>query len=156
MTTARDSWDTRDFEQMSWHDVHVHGFRFARQNPALGTIDLILDIDYILEWRCEDERFAFTVAQAALTFRDVFGLKFSLDYASPTIGMGAFSIGEIKREEFVYPTGYRTYRWLIEINCPDGSLEFQSPGFVQQLIGEPRTQVSQSLDEADREAPDRL
>jgi hypothetical protein len=155
MTTDRRHWDTSDFEQMSWHDVHVHGFRFARENPEQGTIDLILDIDYILEWRCEDERFAFAVAQAALTFREVFGLKFSLDYATPTIGMCAFSIGEIKREEIVYPTGHRSYRWLIDINCPDGRIEFQSPGFVQQQVGEPRMQAGQRLDEADRNVSDR-
>ena len=38
-------WSTNDFDAMSWHDVHVHGFRFASLNESLGSADVVLDID---------------------------------------------------------------------------------------------------------------
>ena len=150
----RTHWDTDDFEQLSWHDVHVHGFRFANRNEEHGTVDLILDIDYILEWFLEDRRYHFAVAQALLAFHGVSGLVFSLDYATPTAGMCAFSIEAITRERVDYPTGYSSYKWTIEINWPDGSVEFSSPGFSQALIGEPVLQAGQWLDETARKTPD--
>lgn len=150
----RTRWDTEDFDQMSWHDVHVHGFRFSNRNEKEGAVDLILDIDYILEWFCEDGRYHFAVAQAELTFHGVFGLKFSLDYATPTAGMCAFSIGQIRRERVDYPTGYSSYDWKIDINWPSGLIAFQSPGFSQARIGEAVLQAGQWLDESARKTPD--
>lgn len=138
---------------MSWHDVHVHGFRFANQNEEEGTVDLILDIDYILEWFLDEDRCHFAVAQAALAFHGVFGLEFSLDYATPTAGMCAFRIGEIKRERVEYPTGYSSYDWKIDINWPVGFIQFQSPGFSQTRIGDALLQSAQSLDEDVRKTP---
>src|SRR5438132_1137008 len=69
------SWHTDDFDSMSWHDVHVHGFRFASYKPDEGTADLILDIDYILKWEQSGNGFLFTVCRADLTFHDTFLLN---------------------------------------------------------------------------------
>ena len=41
-------WSTEDFEQLSWHDVHVHGIKLEEFWPDNGSADLLLDIDYIL------------------------------------------------------------------------------------------------------------
>src|SRR4051812_23328616 len=73
--TSAGPWTTADFESMSWHDVHVHGFRFDRFNESNGSADLVLDIDYILKWERSGENFLFTVCRADLRFTDVFGLK---------------------------------------------------------------------------------
>lgn len=35
---------------MSWHDVHVHGFRLDEFDENNRSADLVLDIDYILQW----------------------------------------------------------------------------------------------------------
>ncbi len=72
-------WHTADFETLQWHDVHVHGFRILADER--GTAELVLDIDFILEWiRGDDDRFRFRIAQAMLQFHEVFGLRFALDY----------------------------------------------------------------------------
>ena len=139
-------WSTEDFESMSWHDVHVHGFRFVSFNDEEGSADLVLDIDYILEWKRDGNVFFFLVAPAALRFKDVFGLKLSLDYASPSAGMCPFSIDGISRELVEFPNGYTSYRWFIKVNWPYGEIQFRSPGFTQSLTGVPVPNSAQWLD----------
>jgi hypothetical protein len=133
-------WTTVDFDAMSWHDVHVHGFRFDKFKEDNGSADLVLDIDYILKWDKSGDTFLFTVCRADLRFHDVFGLKLTLDYATPTAGMCPFSVGGIEREVVNSPTGYHSYKWRLPINWPKGSLEFQAPGFTQVLTGTPHVQ----------------
>src|SRR5574340_615307 len=138
-------WDTDDFDLLSWHDVHVHGFRLDTFDRDSGSSDLVLDIDYILNWEKSGNDFLFTVCQAALRFQKVFGLKFDLDYATPTAGMCPFSIAGIEREPLDLATGHRSYRWRLPINWPKGLLEFVAPSFTQTLIGTPYVQSEQSL-----------
>ncbi|MCL2297917.1 MAG: hypothetical protein FWC38_03800 [Proteobacteria bacterium] len=130
---------------MSWHDVHVHGFRLASFNEAESTADLVFDIDYILEWKQDGCVFTFVVCPATLCFKDAFDLQFSLDYAKPTAGMCPFSINRIRREQIEFPTGYKSYQWVIEIDWPNGEICFQSPGFIQTLTGSPKSVAEQWL-----------
>ena len=149
--TSAGPWTTDDFDALSWHDVHVHGFRFAEFKEANGSADLVLDIDYILKWERSGENFLFTVCRAELRFHDVFGLKLELDYASPTAGMCPFSINGIERDVVTSPNGHQSYRWRLPINWPKGSLEFQAAGFTQVLTGHPQVQTGrQSLTPAQR------
>ena len=139
-------WTTKDFDAMSWHDVHVHGFRLDGYKETAGSADLILDIDYILKWDKSGDSFLFTVCRADLRFHEVFGLKLSLDYATPTAGMTPFSINSIEREVVNFPAGHQSYKWRVPINWPKGSIEFQAPGFTQVLTGAPCVQTGrQSL-----------
>jgi hypothetical protein len=141
----RGPWGTADFEALSWHDVHVHGFRLEGFNAEEGSAELVLDIDYILRWQESGEGFLFTVCQAVLRFHSVFGLKLELNYAAPSAGMCPFSVAGVERELLVAPNGHKSYRWRIPINWPQGSLEFEAPGFTQTLIGEPHFQSQQFL-----------
>jgi len=143
--SLRTEWETGDFEEMSWHDVHIHGFRIEEKEGDNGTAELIFDIDYILEWVKNNEGFSFVVAQASLHFHDVFGLKFSLDYAKQSAGMSALSIEGISRERINFPNGNVSYNWKIEINWPYGEIEFESPGFDLTILGQTYTQPRQSL-----------
>lgn len=43
-------WTDQQFEEMSWHDNHVHALRIVA--GAYGSGELILDLDYILDWIC--------------------------------------------------------------------------------------------------------
>ena len=138
-------WNTDDFDLMSWHDVHVHGFKLVDFDDDEGTANLLLDIDYILNWEKTDNEFLFTVCRAELRFLKVFGLKFELDYATQTAGMCPFSIDGIEREQLEFPTGYKSFYWRILINWPCGLIEFQSPGFDQVMVGEPFNQRDQLL-----------
>ncbi len=139
-------WTVEDFEVMSWHDVHVHGFRLDEFDENNGSADLVLDIDYILQWNKSEGTFEFTVCPASLRFHEVFGLKVALDYAQPTAGMCPFSIQGIEREPLEFATGHRSYRWRIPINWPSGEIQFQAPKFTQVLTGTPRVQAQQWLD----------
>ena len=139
-------WTTHDYDRMSWHDAHVYGFHFESFDDAEGSADLILDIDFILEWPCKLEEGAlFKLCQALLRFEKVFRLHFKLDYATPTAGMCPFSIKEIEREEISFPNGYKSYRWLVPFNWPHGHIEFEAPGFTQTMVGSPQLHDAQLL-----------
>ena len=146
----RTEWKTEDFAEMSWHDVHVHGLRIVQNDSDDGSAELIFDIDYILEWLKGERHFNFVIAQAALQFHNVFGLRLSLDYVKPSAGMGAFSLAGIEREQVTFAAGHTSYKWRMEVNWPSGKIEFESPGFTQRITGPFVTQSSQSLAPAQR------
>jgi len=138
-------WGIDDFDSLLWHDVHVHGMRFAAFSEVHGSAELVLDVDYILKWEQAGNGFQFTVCPAELVFHGAFGLKFELDYATPSAGMCPFSIDGIERTPFKLPSGASTYRWRIPINWPSGSLEFDAETFTLTLVGTPTVQSAQSL-----------
>ena len=149
-------WHTADFDALSWHDVHVHGFRIVEAEH--GTAELQLDIDFILEWVSVGEGgLRFRVAQAMLQFHEVFGLRFALDYVACSAGMSAFAIAGITREALREagddPQEHDDrgpWRWRIDVNWPEGFLEFEATGFSQWLVGEVVEQEAQGLQAADR------
>lgn len=147
--TTPDIWTTSDFDAMNWHDVHVHAFRIVE--GAHGSGELILDIDYILEWHAGATLHSFVVAQATLQFHDVHDLVMNLDYAAPQAGFGAFSIDGVAREPFTDARGFNAVRWRLEVNWPDGSIEFIATGFTQTRVGEPVMQMRQSFSAASRQ-----
>jgi len=145
-------WHTEDFEALSWHDVHVHGFRFASFNKDNGSAELVLDLDYILKWESSADQCLFTLCRAELTFHDVFGLKLDVDYATPKAGMCPFMIDGIHREALEFPTGFKSFRWHIALSWPEGSLRFEAPAFTQALIGTPVVKAGiQSLTSQERD-----
>jgi hypothetical protein len=152
-------WHTADFDAMSWHDVHVHGFRIVEGEH--GTAELQLDIDFILErLRNGDAPFRFRVAQAMLQFHEVFGLRFALDYVACSAGMSAFAIGGITREPLREAGEDQDgrddrddrgpWRWRIDVTWPEGFLAFEATGFSQWLVGEVVEQDAQCLQAVDR------
>jgi len=144
-------WSTDDFDSMSWHDVHVHALRI--EEGEHGTAELLLDIDYILEWRGAVPSIVFRVAPATLRFHGISNLVVSLDYASPSAGMCPFSINGITREPYTYPNGHASFRWHLSVNWPIGEIEFLGPGFTQELAGPEVTGTSQKLTPAVRRRP---
>jgi hypothetical protein len=132
------------FEEMNWHDNHVHGF--ALQEGKDGTGELLMDIDHITKWLCEDGgTFAFMIAPSTLTFHEVFNLKINVDYANPSMAIAPLSIHEIRRESFQYQNGCASYRWHIVLNSPIGEISFEAPGFSQRARGEAVKSKSQCL-----------
>ena len=134
---TKNCWHTEDFDSLSWHDVHIHGFHLDSFIYDEGVADLVFDIDYILKWENINNKFLFTLCRSSLRFYKIFNLRFMIDYATPTMGMYPFSIDGIKRDILTYPTGYESFHWSIKINSPQGYIEFDSPGFTQKLVGEP-------------------
>ncbi|MUV14357.1 hypothetical protein [Noviluteimonas gilva] len=144
---ARDRWTTDDFASLSWHDTTIHAFKLVDQNPELGTSDLELDIDVLLEWRKRDDgTFDFVVAPATLRFHQVFGLRFSIDFVAVSGAVTGFQIEGIERARVPdAPASDESSHWRLPIIWPSGVLEFQSPGFTQWLTGAPVVSQSQSL-----------
>jgi hypothetical protein len=141
-------WTDAHFEEMSWHDNYVHGFRIVEGAHGLG--ELILDIDYILEWITVHDQLQFRIVPATLRFFDVADLRLSLDYATPAAVLTPFSLHSIERK-FEKRERYIAQLWELRINWPTGELTFQAKGFEQRAIGAARLSSSQRLTQQERE-----
>lgn len=142
----RTEWTDADFEELSWHDNHVHGITINSAATVFG--ELILDLDFIVEWVCAPGGSCdFRIAPATLTFREVTDLKIAIDYASVSASVCPFSIAGIKRTP---RDSGRSFDWAIEVNWPRGEISFQASGFRQTLRGPVRVSSEQRLAAADR------
>ena len=135
-------WTDRQFDEMSWHDNHVHALRIVE--GAYGAGELVLDLDYIVEWLCDAGGCSFRIVPAALRFLEVTNLRLSLDYASASAAMGPFSIRAIERRDEPRER-YVAQVWKIAINWPKGEIEFEAQGFVQRATGAPVVSTAQCL-----------
>jgi hypothetical protein len=141
-------WTDAQFEEMSWHDNYVHGFRIVEGEHGFG--ELILDIDYILEWVAVQDQCQFRIVPATLRFFEVADLRLSLDYATPTAALTPFSLHSIERK-FEKRERYTAQLWELQINWPTGKLTFQAKGFEQRARGAARLSSSQYLAPQERE-----
>jgi len=142
-------WTSEDFNDLTWHDNHIHGFRVIE--GVHGTGELLIDIDFILEWLGADDsgNFRFQIAPADLIFHDVSNLTVSLDYASISAAMGPFSIDGIKKH-IEKRERYDATVWTIDINFPAGRISFEGSGFTQTLRGHAITTDQQVLSHEQR------
>lgn len=153
-------WYTADFDQLSWRDVRVHGFRLIENGD--GSAELQLDVDFILE-RPAAEGGPYRLAQAMLQFHEASALRISLDYVACSAGMSAFAIEGVSRAPLRDPAADDApadaasaeadtgpWRWRVDVHWPDGFLEFESSGFSQWLVGEVVEQDAPSLAPAER------
>lgn len=140
-------WTHERFEEMSWHDNHVHALRVVQGRYGAGR--LILDLDYIMEWVTQADGIRFRIIPATLTFLDVTNLRISLDYATPTAGLGPFSIDTIERR-VEKRERYTAQLWRIPINWPPGEISFEASGFEQRGRGLPRLCDEQYLSAEER------
>ena len=75
----------------------------------------------------------------------------AIDYAQPTAALTPASIYGISRETHVYPNGYQSFRWRIDLGWPNGSITFLGEGFTQVLRASPVVSPHQCLSPAQRE-----
>lgn len=141
------TWSTADFESMSWHDCHVHGLRVAEGQYGAGELEL--DLDYIVEWRRVSDRTTFLIVPARLTFHEVTNLRITIDWATPSAGLGPFSLAGVERRSEVRPR-YTATIWRIAVNWPAGSIEFEAAGFTQVAWGREVESEQQVLKQSER------
>jgi hypothetical protein len=136
MSASGDLFWTHDhFAQMSWHDNHVHALRIV--SGEYGTGQLILDLDYILEWVKDSEGGCrFLIVPATLTFHEVTDLRVTIDYAASTAALGPFSLDRIDRW-FEKRDRYEAQLWALRLNWPAGGITFASRGYEQRGVGAP-------------------
>lgn len=127
-------WTDADFEQMSWNDCMIYKMRVSG--------DLVLDIDYILQWNQPDVEglpFTFWIAPATLVFKHVQNLILEID----TTFTEAYEIEDIEKR--VTETGIT---WTIITQR--GYIEFTSEGYEQFIRQEPFFQFGQLIPYIDR------
>ena len=150
-TVSEQLWTDQQFDEMSWHDNHVHALRIVEGAHGLG--EMVLDLDYILEWFCEAEGCKFRIIPASLRFLEVTDLRISLDYATPSAALVPFSIDAIERRSEPRER-YVAQIWKILVNWPKGEIVFEAKGFEQQAFGAPVLSESQCLRPEERKRDD--
>jgi hypothetical protein len=139
-----------DFDSTSWHDNHIHAFRFVEGKD--GTGDLILDLDHIVEWlKGEDSGFRFKVVPATLTFHEVMFPRIGIDFGAASAAFGPIMIDGIERRA-EQKAHYLATIWKIPMSFPPGEMEFEARGFTQRARGEPILTESQSLNPDERDS----
>lgn len=141
-------WTDAQFDEMSWHDNHIHALRIVE--VADGAGDLILDVDHIVEWIKTGPNFNFRIVPVTLTFHEVMFLRMSLDYSTPTAAFVPFMIRGIerraeKRERYV------AQLWKIDISWPNGEITFEARGFTQRANCGPVLSQGQCLSPEERD-----
>jgi hypothetical protein len=148
-----------DFGRVSWHDCHIWGVELRAGNPDDGdwTSDLVLDIDFIVEWICGvSAGEQFRVAPATLVFHGVTDPKINIDWGRSDfrVALHPVSIGNVERERIQNQTvhlGRPYYKWRIRLNWPDGGeIAFGAVGFMQTLRAEPMLTRNQCLSLSER------
>jgi len=125
-TLEKPVWTEADFEQMGWHDVHIHAVAFRPE-----FFELWFDIDYILSWvdpHGDDKYYSFWLAPATLAFENIYDLRFDIESHD-----GDISFQGIERSDPRAPRNAvekRTeWHWLLDLN--EGQITFRSVGFSQ-------------------------
>lgn len=142
-------WNDADFDGMSWHDNQVHGVRISNPRETYDC-DLILDLDYLLEWIHRGETFDWLVAPATLTFHGVDNVKFDFQLSF----RDDIQISSIERLDITpapeREMGLRIWHYTIKLQVQNGRLSFDARGFDQGLRRAPRVLNRMKLDEAER------
>ena len=150
-----------DFHELSWHDCSIWGMALHNGGgePAFEPADLVLDIDFIVEWLCGVGAPArFRVAPAALVFHQVTDLRITVETTHSgdyRMAVSPWPILRIDRESIERPEGYpgpTSYAWTLALGTPTpGEIHFGARGFTQELRAEPVLTERQSLTIGERE-----
>jgi hypothetical protein len=124
---------------LSWHDNVIYGIHCRCADPSQNVwrSELVLDIDYIVDWvRLNGGGFKFLIAPAILVFHNVTDLEISLDCRASDGGrryLNELSIHDIARQPAAGDAcGY--YQWRVDLNLPpNGRIKFGASDFTQRL-----------------------
>lgn len=132
--------DTEHFEMLTWHDNTLHSISLVDEN---FNNDLILDIDYIMEWKNVDGVYQFLIAPAHLIFHEVSALRINLvQDEMQTMFSYLSTINSISREAL----DRGRYRWVIHLlGIEHSSISFDSSGFTLNSYKEPIISAIQHL-----------
>ena len=129
-----------DFEQMSWHDCHIHAFSFN------DNFELLLDIDYIFEWvspKKGSKYYKFWIAPCTLVFENVYNIELESDHKLPIIDYIERSNAQ-RPKNAEYINKDLEYDW--DIVMISGEMTFKSIGFKQYVRKPPVFIGTQQLD----------
>jgi hypothetical protein len=140
-TLEKALWTDADFEQMGWHDSHIHAIAFR-----LESFLLLLDIDYIFRWvepAPKETHYKFWLSPCTLMFKNVYQLRISLEPLEDV------SIQDITRSapEQIKELGTAN-RYAVE--CNEGEITFRPTGYEQFIHRLPTLVSSQRFTEEER------
>ncbi len=148
-----------DCEQLSWHDCHIWAFELCAGDADEDdwTSDLVLDIDFIVEWLCGiTGGTQFRVAPAVLVFHGITDLSIKIDWGDSGFrtALHPVSIDRIEREAVRDQKVYLDrpyYSWRILLKWPQGGvITFGAVGFTQTLSAEAVVRDQQKLSRVGR------
>ncbi len=127
---VKEIWTEKDFEEMGWHDSHIHAISFPNED-----LEFSLDIDYLFEWVLDENSNinTFWVAPCILSFLNVLNLKIEIDFQN-TIGLDIADINRFNPR--TSPNG-KTTLWDFEILTDKGYIKFESSGYKQVVKKQP-------------------
>lgn len=120
----------KDISSSIFHDCTLYSLRL----PQKKDFNLILDIDFILEWEKNKDKFLFKVAPAEVVFSNVSMLKMDLIITDSVV------LDQIEKEEQRTPKNVNhikediEWKWLVY--CHTGEISFWSTGYEIFLKGE--------------------
>lgn len=120
-------------EVQSFHDSHVHGLRWRRDDFAF-----LLDLQYIAQWMPPDDgvgSFRFLVAEATLTFENAADVQVTMDWTRCGLDAQIDSLEVIAERRS--PTGALSRHFEIEFSEPAAKISLWSTGFRLVLHHEP-------------------
>ena len=117
------TWTEDDLTALNWCQSLLHGIQFARESGGANSV--VFDVDYVLQWdKPQPDSPNYRVASANLAFREVLGLRISIDLSNKLNAL-PITIDYIERRE--------GNSWRIGFYNASGAIEFSSPGFQQTL-----------------------
>lgn len=128
-------WTERDFDVMNWHDAVVHALSIDTREY---DYELILDVDYILEWIkpvAPDNYYSFVIAPATIIFSGVWDIK--TDLATRESVLEPIRIQDIQRENQRNITNSEIVTWDWTISLIQGTIRFNGSGYTLYLRRKP-------------------
>lgn len=135
----------RSFDDCNFHDNHIHGLSYSDEN---FENDFYLDLDYILEWHCDNDSYKFLVAPASLKFSSVSSYKIEVTKECKTLNSYISIIMDIETTKL--ESGLIKYEFKlvgddkITIFAESAELEIRGAGLLvkdQHLTNEQRSAV---------------
>ena len=139
---------TKDYNDISWHDNVIHSISMIDEN---WESDLILGIDYITKWICNnDNTCQFMISPAKLVFHNVESLEINIKKSGfqqqSYLGMIIDDIIKDKIPNSRDKKDLWTFRFCETGDVEDNyKLSFISSGFTQTLVKEPILKDEQTL-----------
>jgi len=139
-------WTEADFDDWSWHDAQIKSISLDQEEEFQN--DLVLDLDFILEWICrENQLFHFQMAPAELRFSRVHNLNLSFKLTFKE----ALVINSIERFGII-DKGFKTFHWIIKLHhILENRIEFDASSCIQVLTGVPVETDEQHLSKVQRQ-----
>lgn len=116
----------------SFHDCHVHGLRWRRDQFAFNV-----DLQYIVKWVAPNDgssRYQFMIAEARLAFENADDVMISMEWSRAALDaqIDTIRVNDTRKT----PNERQQRQFEIQFNEPDALIRLWSTGYRLQLLHE--------------------